>query len=141
MGRKPYPDRAPQEVAARRARIIYLSRMGWTVAAIAAEVGVGHSTVTQVRREEGLSRWRPRPFTHEEDQLIRRLLDDGASYNEVARTADRRHGVIARRYPGYGWSMAERDDHMRVRRRYGDAGAQAETTQAMWALKVGGAGS
>lgn len=98
----------------RQARIEQLSRAGLTVTAIAAELGVCTATVVTARARAGLTKYQVRPFTPEEDERIDAMLTDGASYKEVARTIGRHRQSIARRFPGRGWSTADRDAHTRV---------------------------
>lgn len=39
--------------------------------------------------------------------LAKSLLDDGASYTEVARTVGRGRKWVSQRFPGYGWTAQE----------------------------------
>ncbi|MCV7358515.1 helix-turn-helix domain-containing protein [Mycolicibacterium fluoranthenivorans] len=45
-----------------------------------------------------------RPFTEADAQAAKTLLEEGASYREVARTLGRNASIICRRFPGRGWS-------------------------------------
>lgn len=132
-------DRSPEAMAARRERITQLSKEGVPVAAIAVDVGVAVCTVIAVRKAAGLNRWTVRPFTLDEDQRIRDLLADGASYAEVARTVGRHHQVIGRRYPGHGWTMQQRDEFTRLIRAHDDSNESALTVKVMWSEKNAGA--
>ena len=100
----------------RRARVEQMSLSGMTVEQIARDVGVTTSTVVRIRQEAGVSRWARRMFTDGELSRCLSLLEDGASYNEVARTIGRSVGVVARRFPGFGWTAEEQRDFSRARR-------------------------
>lgn len=47
---------------------------------------------------------RARPFTEADARTAEALLEDGASYREVARTLGRNQSIICRHFPGRGWS-------------------------------------
>lgn len=103
----------------RHAKIIHLSRQGLSVQRIAEQVGVHPQTVVDVRVANQCGRWARRLFTDSEIQACLTMLEDGASYNEVARTVGRHVGTVARRFPGYGWSHSEEVEFSRARRAYG----------------------
>jgi transposase len=128
-----YPDRSPDALAERRSRIVTLCRSGLTVREAAARVGVGISAVTQARREAGLAKPRPPRMSAEELARAKAMLDDGASYAEVARTLGRGRMAIARRFPGFGWSMAERDEYMRNVRKFEGNNQRPILRMARWA--------
>ncbi|WBF03786.1 helix-turn-helix DNA binding domain protein [Gordonia phage Mareelih] len=43
----------------------------------------------------------------EQVEIAKKLLDDGCSYMEAARTAGCHPRTLARRFPGRGWSLSE----------------------------------
>ncbi len=49
--------------------------------------------------------------------LAQRLLEDGASYREVARTLGCSRGVVMHRLPGFGWSYSESGTYRQMLRR------------------------
>lgn len=116
---KGYPERSPEAIARRKAQIVELSRLGHTVREICEQVGVGAWTVVATRREAGVGRGKVKPFTEDELETARQLLDDGASYSEVARTIGRDARVVARKFPGHGWSVEQRSEHVRVLKKAG----------------------
>lgn len=87
----------------RRAEIVRLTRAQHTAADIAEQLGISTRTVIRHRREGGCAQPAPRPFTAAEIRLAESLLDDGASYGEVARTLGRHMAVIRIRFPERGW--------------------------------------
>ena len=94
-------------VLARRAQVVALTRRGLTTAEVAAAVGISTRQVVRHRERAGISRGNPPPYSEEELQRARALLEAGCSYSEVGRTLGREPKAIARRYPGYGWTKRE----------------------------------
>ena len=84
--------------------ILAMTRQGMRAADIAARLGVCQSTVHKVREKTGNQVRTMRPFTADEIAQAEQMLDDGCSYNEVGRTLGRQGHVIAKRWPGRGWS-------------------------------------
>ncbi len=101
---------------ARRARIGSLSSEGKSVREIAWALDVSTSAVVRHRQVTGSGRWRRRLFSAQEISECIALLTDGASYNEVARSVGRSVGVIARRFPGFGWTADDEREFSRSRR-------------------------
>lgn len=98
------------EIRLRWEQVVFLTRRGLTAPVIAERLGVSTATVYRVRRLRDvhtMRQQRMRRFTAEEDALCRRMLEDGASYSEVARTVGRHREVINRRYPGLGWTRQQ----------------------------------
>lgn len=85
----------------RRDRIVKLTARGWTAQEIADLLGVTARTVTRGRRAAGIAKPRHLPMTDDEKRAAKTLLDDGASYEEVARTIGRSSKTLARHLPGY----------------------------------------
>lgn len=87
-------------------RVIAATEQGMGRAETAALVGCSKSTVTRVRRMHGLAKpWTP--LTDEQLTRAEQLLDDGASFAEVARTIGTTASAICKRFPGRGWSHQE----------------------------------
>lgn len=59
-----------------------------------------------------------RTLTDDEIRTANMLLDDGASFGEVARTLNRNKSVICRHFPGRGWTRAQTDELSSIRMRY-----------------------
>lgn len=94
---------------ARRERVVQLTRSGYSAADIAFIVGISVRSVTRNRALAGLTAdyvRRPEPT---EDQLVaaKRLLVDGASYPEVARTLGFNATTWRKHHPGYEWTPSE----------------------------------
>ncbi len=47
------------------------------------------------------------PMTAAEHEVAERLIAEGCSYSEVARTIGRSHATVAKRFPGHAWSPKE----------------------------------
>lgn len=89
----------------RRERVVELTREGHTAPTIADILGCSVRTVQRIRTERGVSQaLQFSPMTPDELAQAQRLLEDGCSYGEVARTLGRTHNTIARHFPGSGWS-------------------------------------
>lgn len=92
------------------ASIRRLSGEGLPVAEIAARVGWSETTVRRLRRDLRLST--PTPvITQAMEAEMGRLLDDGLSYLEVARTVGCGPATVARRFPGRGWTHSQSARH------------------------------
>ncbi len=93
----------PPEVKAERAETVArMTRLGYTAPQIGHHLGVTERTVQRYRVITGTTQPPQRPFTEEELALARNLLEDGASYGEVARTVGHDRSSVRRRLPGYG---------------------------------------
>lgn len=86
------------------ARFQELHRSGLSAPQIAEAIHVSDRTVVRWRRALGLSAPGAVRFTPEEVSRALLLFEDGASCREVARTLGRSAKVIARRFPGLGWT-------------------------------------
>ena len=130
--RKNYPERTPEAIASRRARIVELSKLGRTAKEICAEVGVGHWTVVEARKAAGISKYQVKPFTDDEIAQATRMLEDGCSYSEVARTLGRHHQVVGRKFPGRAWTVEQRTEYTRMLRSAGLINGSTFTQEGMW---------
>lgn len=96
------------DIAARRARVVALTRQGFTAAEIATTEGLTVRTVYRVRQELGASRERVNiPLTEDELRTATELLDDGCSYREAARTLGCAPRTIRAHFPNRGWPPGE----------------------------------
>lgn len=78
--------------------ILDLSEKGFTIKDIARKMGLGFSTVNQVRRENGfISRKRNRKWTKSEEQLLKKLFKEGLSDEEIGEELDRTKQAIYNR--------------------------------------------
>ena len=99
--------RPPEETNARRDRVTQLTRQGHTAKHIANLLGVTPRTVTRDRAARGITQPTPPRVTQDEFDRAHAMLDDGASYEEVARTLRRSHTAFRRRLPGYTLTKKE----------------------------------
>lgn len=86
-------------------RVVAMTRQGVPTREIAAILGVCERTITRIRVQAGCAR-KYQPITPENLKLARNLLEDGASYSEVARTIGCSHERLSTRFPGYGMSSS-----------------------------------
>jgi DNA-binding NarL/FixJ family response regulator len=89
----------PEERRERLKRTEVFIKEGWTNRQIAQELRVTDRTINRYRDDLGLSAPAKR-MTPEEIALAEQMLDDGASYAEVARTLNRPTATIANRFTG-----------------------------------------
>ena len=97
-----------EQRAQRYARVAELTAAGWTAPAIAKEMGTTVRTVVRARAATGC-RVRPPLPQLTDDQIARAkaLLEDGASYYDVAETVGCGISTLRARFPGYSWTMRE----------------------------------
>ncbi|SIB67633.1 helix-turn-helix domain-containing protein [Mycobacteroides abscessus] len=95
----------------RVSRVAALSRRGYTDQEIAVELGVSDRTVLRDRKAAGLPITPAVPMSVSERTRALELLNDGASYREVARTIGRGTTTLKRAFPGYGWTQAQRFEY------------------------------
>lgn len=100
----------------RRDAVARLTQAGCSATEIAVRLGVTRRTVQRHREITGASRDRDLypPMTASELAIARALLEDGASYGEVARTLHRGACTIGRHFPGYGWSVGSGGEYRRA---------------------------
>lgn len=96
------PGLTQEDIEARWARVMELSRRGVRVSDIAHQVGISVTHVHRIRAKFRDKKPR-RMFTEAEIAVVESMIEDGASLNEVARTVGRDHSVIVRRWKGCGW--------------------------------------
>lgn len=90
----------------RRAQIATLHKQGMAPAAIAKEMSVDVRTVQRGLIMAGVRKPSRRPT--EDDKLrAKKMLIDGASYEEVSRTIGFGARYIQKWHPGYKWTMAQ----------------------------------
>ena len=100
--------RPAEETNARRDRVTQLTRQGHTAKHIAALLGITPRTVTRDRAARGITQPTPPRITETEFARAKAMLEDGASYDEVARTLGRATTAFRHRFPGYKLSPTER---------------------------------
>ncbi|HEY2066352.1 MAG TPA: helix-turn-helix domain-containing protein [Gemmatimonadaceae bacterium] len=94
-------------LAERRARVQRLTHEGRTAKAIAVALGITPRTVQRIRGDLGIAKPKPPILTDDEKRLAATLLDDGASYEEVARTIGRSAHAVRLAFPGRGWTREQ----------------------------------
>jgi DNA-binding CsgD family transcriptional regulator len=99
--------RPAEETNERRDRVTQLTHQGHTAKHIAALLGVTPRTVTRDRAARGITQPQPTRVSEAEFERAKTMLEDGASYEEVARTLRRSHTAFRRRFPGYALTPAE----------------------------------
>ena len=97
-----------------------LTRQGLTAPVIAERLGITRRTVQRARVRGGVSQPCPpnvgKRYTTEFMATIDRLLSEGWSYKEIARTYGASEGVIAKHFPGRGWTKDQASELAAVRR-------------------------
>lgn len=93
----------------RRRRVGELTRQGLSLNTIADILKVTQRTVARDRKAIGIAAPPPRHYTDEELDTVERLLDDGASLSEAARTIGRsEHGLHKHpRFKGRAWTSQQ----------------------------------
>lgn len=98
----------------RAERVAQLTRAGSSTLAIAVRLGVSERTVTRLRRRAGVSECGAAvPHPPEVWELVERLLADGASRAEAARTAGISYSVVRARFPDAAWTREQVWDYAR----------------------------
>lgn len=88
-------------------RIAQLTREGWSAKEIAKELGFGERAIHRSRQRTGVDKPGPRFLTPDEVATVERLLADGASCSEAARTIGRSVSTLSKRYPRHVWTPEE----------------------------------
>ena len=96
--------------------VIELTRQGYSSTFIADKLGITKRSVQRHRRQAGLSQTTRPSYTQAEIAQAQALLEDGASYLEVARTLQRGVEALRKRFPGYGWTKSQACMYGRMRR-------------------------
>lgn len=102
----------------RYVQFLQLHAAGWPAWKIATEVGVATRTVQRWRGRAGVAKAAGTRFTADEIEVARLLLEDGASYNEAARSIGRDATCLKRKLPGYGWSQEQSIEYAVMMRRH-----------------------
>lgn len=92
---------------------------GWSASNIAKVMGVTERTVTRIRAKAGVTQpgcARPR-WTPERRAFFESLLDDGWSFQEIARTHGADASALSRHFPGRGWTPAQNVEIREAKRR------------------------
>jgi IS30 family transposase len=99
--------RPAEETNERRDRVTELTRQGLTAKQIAEQLGVTERTISRDRAARGITQPTAPRVTESEFARAKEMLDDGASYEEVARTLRRSHTAFRHRFPGYSLTPTE----------------------------------
>lgn len=87
--------------AARDERIAQLTLAGYTASQISARLHIAPRTVHRGRVRTGIAQpFCGKPLTADERRRAETMLEDGASYSEVARTIGRSRETIRKWFPG-----------------------------------------
>lgn len=85
-----------------------LERSGHSARQIAQICGVSSRTVVRWRHATGQSRRPPTtPLPRAQLELAHRLLEDGASISEAARSVGCANKTLSRRWPQYAWDQSQ----------------------------------
>lgn len=98
--------RTPPDVSA---KVLILSNRNWTSKEIAAECNITERTVTRIRSRfrSNVERNRPRSWSDEDYEFAKELLDDGASYREVAESTGIPRTTLREIFPGQGFTKED----------------------------------
>jgi len=91
----------------RREQVTAMTRRGMTADQIAETLGITARTVLRHRVTAGIARPAPVRVTDSQWQTAERMLDDGCSLAEIARTIGTNHSTVATHYPGRGWTKQQ----------------------------------
>jgi DNA-binding CsgD family transcriptional regulator len=104
----------------RDSRVLQLTQEGLTNRQIADMVGITCRSVTRVRaRHAAVHPAAAALLTVDETARALALLEDGASYVEVAKTLGRNNNTIRRRLPGYRWTPQQTAEYAVMMRTLG----------------------
>lgn len=98
-------------------QVAFLTRRGWTMPRIAAELGCSQRSVGRARKRAGVANPPARPMTADDLALAEQLFADGCSIVEVEQTLGRARGTLARRYRGRGWTSRQAGEFRQFQRR------------------------
>ncbi|AEK07823.1 DNA binding protein [Mycobacterium phage Yoshi] len=89
--------------------ILLMTREGCSAKHIGEVVGCSDRTVVRVRAagDARLASAQFVPLSQEQKDFAQYLLDDGAPYNEVARTLGVSRTTVEKYFPGYRWSKKQ----------------------------------
>jgi DNA-binding NarL/FixJ family response regulator len=101
-------------------QFLELEGKGWTASRIADVLGVSTRTVYRLRRKHGFARTEPAthyPVTGERLAAASRMISEGVSHCEIARTLGMQTATLRRHFPGTGWSHEVTNDYINSVRR------------------------
>lgn len=100
-------------------RVGELTRQGMSLAQIADILKITTRTVIRDRDKAGVKSPPPQHLADEEIATVERLLDDGASLTEAARSIGRRENALHnnKRFRGRGWTKEQVAEHTAACRR------------------------
>ena len=93
-----------------------LTRLGLTALQIAERFGVTERTIYRDRKKVGINQPKPPMLTATEYADAARILEDGASVREAARTIGRHETTISKRFPNHAWTRQQISEHIKVTR-------------------------
>jgi len=94
-------------------KLIELTKWGVTAPVIAERLGISVRTVHRRRTQLGYGLGVGQPPIHERILVeAAKLIADGASHQEVARTLGIHRKTVAKYFPGTGWGPKEMSAHM-----------------------------
>ncbi|OFB37983.1 hypothetical protein BA059_16795 [Mycolicibacterium sp. (ex Dasyatis americana)] len=99
----------------RCAEITQLTRAGHTASEIAKQLGITTRTVVRHRHAGGCAKPTPNWLTDDQIRLAESLLDDGASYTEVAQTIGCTAQSVSERFPGRGYTRSQANEMRRLK--------------------------
>ncbi|UXA19498.1 helix-turn-helix domain-containing protein [Mycobacterium sp. SMC-4] len=104
--------RTSERTLMRRERIVELTRNGCSAREIASILGITRRTVVRVREATGTSQpVAGVPLTADQVRQAERLLDDGCSISEAARTIGCSYHTLHRRFPDRVWTREQCVEH------------------------------
>lgn len=95
------------EIQERWDRVVALTLRGVSAPDIAHQLGITERSVMRIRKNRMVAKPSPKRFTAEELATIEKMLDDGCSIAEAARTVGRIPQVVGKRFRGRGWTLAQ----------------------------------
>jgi DNA-binding CsgD family transcriptional regulator len=90
------------------AEVARLTAAGRSAREIADRLGTTARTVARSRVRAGIAQDRTPALTEEQLDTARRLLEDGAPYDEAARTIGCSRNTLAQHFPGHGLTPADK---------------------------------
>ena len=91
----------------RREQVVTMTRRGMTADQIAETLSITARTVLRHRVAAGIAQPAPARVTDAQWQTAERMLDDGCSLAEIARTIGANPTTVAAHYPGRGWTKQQ----------------------------------
>ncbi|AEK07820.1 DNA binding protein [Mycobacterium phage Yoshi] len=99
-------------------KVAWWTQLGWTAAQIADKLGCTTRTVSRARAKSGVAKPKPPALSAEVLAEAARMLADGASQNEVARTLGVGQSTISAHFRGQGWTREQSIEWVSFLRRY-----------------------